>query len=281
MINKWSPYLEELINYAANLWGRCEKSLKGIKGTPSSLIYLYYHIIQMADGIHVLCSKACFTTAIPSLRSLWEALISIEYMLQRDFEARSTAWLACCHLDARGYLEQQDMSSEKWNNFSKLKDQDRNLGCLNIAERNQPLIRSQIRAYNEVLSKPKFASVLKSMTKEAVKRGKWYAVNSGPTSICGMAEQLGRPLEYKLLYSNYSGLSHAKDTSRMIRSDGTQLYLEPIRSMQRAEEIYGLASGYLTKSALLVAGKLRPDERIREQLEKIILRHRPELADKK
>ena len=40
--------------------------------------------MEMTDGIEVLISQACVVPAIPLLRSSFEALISMEYILEKE-----------------------------------------------------------------------------------------------------------------------------------------------------------------------------------------------------
>lgn len=110
IIDKYSPYLKELIDYSTNVLARCEQSLKGTKGTHLSPIFLYYQAIQFADGIEALASQSCFTATKPLLRSLMETSYSIEYMIENDYELLSKAWLVQSYLERRGSLESLEPS---------------------------------------------------------------------------------------------------------------------------------------------------------------------------
>lgn len=41
LISKKDPYIRDLINYSTNTLVRCENSLRGVSGTPYSLIALF------------------------------------------------------------------------------------------------------------------------------------------------------------------------------------------------------------------------------------------------
>ena len=110
---KFSPFLQEVINYSTNLINRCQLSLEGIEGTPSSLIQLYYHSIQMADSIDELVSNGCVETASILHRSLLEAVVSVDYMIDDDFVDRSAAWLVFSYIELRNYLESFDPESDR------------------------------------------------------------------------------------------------------------------------------------------------------------------------
>lgn len=279
LTNEWSSYLEELVNYATKLLGRCETSLKNVPGTPATLIHLYYHMIQMADGIQVLCSQACFAACIPLLRSLWEGVLSIEYILKSDFDARSTAWLTCGHLEGKEYWELQYKSSNKGKEVVRHQRTDKYFSKLELGEKDPEVVRRQIRLYEEILNKPKFRASLSKLSKDALKKKKWYSVNGGANSVWSMAEDLDRALEYYFLYSKYSAISHAKDSRRMLSDSTGIVSFEPIRSLSSAIEAYSFTCGYLMEATLMMWETLRPGENVPVQLREIIVRHGREARD--
>jgi len=275
LISEWSPYLEELVNFATHALARCQESLKGVEGTPASLIHLYYHMIQMADGIHVLCSKACFQAAFPLVRSIWEGNLSIQYMLEEGhFEYRSTAWLACSHLEGRDIWLMQDLSSQREQDIEGIRQKDKYLGSADVLEKDQDIVKKQIALYDAMLQKSKFSSVLSKLSENAQKQKKWYSVNGGQSSIRKVAEALGRTLEYELIYSNLSAVSHAKDASRTITTREGTAYLTPIRADTDGQTVYSHACAYLMDATWMIMTKLRPAEDIRKQLNEIAVRHR-------
>lgn len=83
LIDVASPALQEVINYATNAYERCRLSKKGLRDEAFPVIALYLHTIQMADSIEVLISNCCGSPVIPLLRSLFEAKLSIEYILEK------------------------------------------------------------------------------------------------------------------------------------------------------------------------------------------------------
>ena len=74
-----SLLLREVLNYASNVFGRCDHS-SGTGDGPILLLYL--HMIQMIDGVEVLLSQCCVDAAIPLLRSSFECLLAMDYILE-------------------------------------------------------------------------------------------------------------------------------------------------------------------------------------------------------
>jgi hypothetical protein len=278
MIAKWSPYLEDIVNYATNAFVRCEESMQRVDGTPSSLIYLYYPVIQIADGIQTLCASACFDASIPLLRSLWEGTISIEYMLEEDFENRSSAWLACCYAKNIGMYESLDPTTQRGKEMQAIRKKDKLHGNLAFLSKTPEWIGDQMDQTNKKLSRVELKEALEQMKADPRKPRKWYSINGGPMDLERLAERLGRPLEYQYLYRYFSEMSHATDVGRAIMADKGRLCLAPLRNSSNAGMIYSLTITYLIQATQSVVSKLRPEEEehVRKQLADIMKRHRPE-----
>ncbi len=77
-----------------------------------------------------------------------------------------------------------------------------------------------------------------------------------------LAAELSRPLEYRCFYGPFSSLSHAKDSSRVIKLEQGVPIFVPLRSASSAVMVYTLASAYLIDTIRMIAAKLRPYEDI-------------------
>ena len=271
--SEFSPYLEDLCNFASNSIVRCQISLTDSEGTPVSLIYLYYHVLQVVDGIQVLCTRACFTAAISLLRSLLEAILSIEYIIEDDFESRSAAWLVSHYIERLHYYESFQSSEGATSEFEHLRMKDKFHKNTEFTVPDTETLAEIIKKYRDILTKPKFADVA-TQFKTGKKNKKWYSLNKGPINLEQLAGRLNRPLEYKELYRKYSAISHAQDASRMMESDENEIYFVQIRSPKPADEVLSLTSALFLFATKLFFEKLRPEEDIAKLLTKIILTHR-------
>ena len=82
VLAKATPLLQELVNYSTHALARCATSPSGEIDVDLSILALYRHIIEITDAIEVLVSQCCAEASSPLLRSSFEALISIEYILE-------------------------------------------------------------------------------------------------------------------------------------------------------------------------------------------------------
>jgi hypothetical protein len=114
------PLLRELVNYSTNAITRCTLETAG--GPPDENVpplVLYRHVIEATDGIEVLLSQACVTPAVPILRSSFEALLQIEYILEKPtlYSQRSLSWMLYNVHDRPSFAEMLDTSTQKGQQF--------------------------------------------------------------------------------------------------------------------------------------------------------------------
>lgn len=277
LLDKYSPYLRELVDYSTHLLGRCEKSLRGIKGTPASLIHLYYHSIQMTDGIEVLTSQCCFAAAVPLFRSLLEATFSVEYMLEDDFENRSGAWMVGSYLDRLAFLEANEPGTVKSKSFDRKMKRDKILDQNFKPKIKLDQLRGQIEVIKKQLDKPKFVGI-SSRFKGKGRIKKWFQINSKIKTFEQVAEKLNRSVEYEIFYRPFSRVLHANESIRMLGLTDGQMTFTPIRpGSTNLESTFKLTGAYLNANAIQIAGLLRPQERILEQIREIMAKHLPEM----
>lgn len=275
LFDEYSAYLEELCNFASNALVRCEKSLKGIKGTPATLIFLYFHIIQMSDGVQVLCSRASYDTAVLLLRSLWEATLSVEFIVESDFEKRSTAWLASCYLKRKRSDELLRSIDGKKSKFELMQENDKVHRDTKFTLPDQMQLAKQLEQYDKMFEKQKFQEALELLGKNRgnKKVKKWYAIDGGPNNLKELADHLEHPIEYEKIYKAFSDVSHGQDPGSAIEGIDGKQYLSPMRSDKNSILVYSMTSNYLTIATNLVVNKIRPDEDILKSIQEIRKRH--------
>lgn len=277
VIDRYSPYLEELVNCSTHLFARCEKSLRGVEGSPSALIHLYYHAIQMSDGIQVLIANACFDHAVPLVRSLWETKISVQYMLNQDFPDRSTAWVVEGFLFKRKYYSKLRELATSREAAEGVFEDDYHVKSGFLVGPDPESVDAAIAAIDEKLSKPKFAPIAAHFRgKDRIRR--WHQINGGPRSIEDVAERLNLTSEYEFLYRPDSEVGHARDASRQISvQEGTPV-LTPLRPGKAFTVAHcSMATSWLIMLSYSIADKLCPGDEIRELIPQIIRKYRPEL----
>jgi len=207
-----SPLLQEVVNFASNALVRCVSYSEGAENVDLAPLALYRHIMEMADGVEVLIAGACPVPAIPILRSAFEALLSLEYILEdnANYDRRSLSWLA-------GYLNKRIASYQ-----SLLSNTARGKEFLESIERDKTIrdfplppsdsIQAAIANLTVVLDRDQFTEIRREFSAPG-RTPHWYSLFGGPADLRELARHLRRHLQYDVLYRQWSMSTHAQDFS--------------------------------------------------------------------
>jgi len=258
-----SPLLIEVVNYGTNLLARCHDSSKAEPDVDIALISLYHHMLEMTDGIQVLISQGCCFPAIPLVRSSFEALVSIKYILQteEDYKKRSLSW-NWGYLNNRIELFGRLLSSEeKGRKFQVALKKERGKEKKDNIEKEA---QAEIDQINYFLRRDLYKEVIEEATK--TKKKKWHNLFIGPSSLEDMAEKVDKLSEYLTLYCLWSEISHAKDFRSLTKTSGGITALERIRKTDQSDlaGVSSFAIKFMKEASELVLGKFKQGELITE-----------------
>ncbi len=250
------PLLQEVVNYSTEVFQRCLYA-----GHSSSIdvpaFALFYHAIELTDGVEVLLGQSCCEPTIPLLRSTFEAVLSLKYMFQKDYELRSRTWLYC-HLKSRkSFYRVLDSSSDVGKKFSER------------FSKEYPKVRlesfdsSGLQSLTEELEAPEFGDIAAeySRTKKDLKRApQWYALFSGPQNLRLLAEILSEVSDYDLMYRKWSMVSHAIDVARFRTGDRGRIVGHQLRYPSKLTDYASQAVLFLVAALQLMMSRFRPEE---------------------
>lgn len=247
-----SPLLQEVINYSTNALVRCATSSSGRVDEDLAVLALYRHIIEMTDAIEVLISQSCAIPAIPLLRSSFEALLSIEYILEENehYARRSLSWLVGYVHERLDMYNRLDSSTTKGDKFRALLTQDEALS-------NVPLPASteaqQAKAnLLSLLAKPHLQPIETEFNRHKG-RPKWYQLFDGPRTLHALAKHLNQGARYEMLYRYWSRIAHAQDALEFIATGR-------LRDPSQLAGTARFASAFLLRATRLLLRRLRPGE---------------------
>jgi hypothetical protein len=258
-----SQVLQELVNHATNAFQRCQvETAKGVADEHLPVLFSYYHTIEMTDGIEVLISQSCPIPAIPLLRSSFEAMLTIDYILEKDYRKRAFAWLVCYIRDRLHKYKMLDISTQEGKEFQIVFNND--LVRKEIELPPLPKLGNNIRNLESLLEKPdyQFADVEYSRMKKILhSKPNWYSLYDGPRSFHKLAVHLRRGAIYEMLYRHWANISHASDLSHFLakNNDGTPA-LNPIRDHEELIMVSEMASTFMLEATRLMISKFRPGE---------------------
>lgn len=256
--------MQELVNYGTNAFKRCETSAAGNENDDLAVLMLYLHIIEMADGVEVLISQSCPVPAEPLVRSIFEAMLSIEYILEANYVQRSLSWLAMYVHNRVDSYESLDLSSPRGQLFQKALDDDKS--AKNVTLPTQVKVQAAIANLQHLLARPQFQSIeaeIRLQNKLLKRKPQWYQLFGGPKNLRELARHLKREAQYVAFYGHWSSISHAHDVSRFIGKtpDGGGR----LKILRDPSGIHGItlnAATMVLNATRLVLGKFRPEENI-------------------
>ena len=264
-IDKQSQALTRLVDYSTQVFARCWQSRQDSGYYHNGFFLLYRHALEMTDAIQVLISESCFGPCIPLLRSLFESVLSMEFISRKDFENRSLALLTYYFNKQLDQLESRDPSTEKGKNLIRKIRNDRFV----------PFVLPELKAdyetesseRRELLKSDEFAhlnSEHKRLKKERNLRFWCQLCDTGDKAISRfeqLVNHLERTSEYEFHYRTWSEVSHARNFSRLLTEDTEgQQFHERMRSVHVYEDPGVSAATYMYQGVELLLAKYRPDE---------------------
>ena len=273
------PALHEAVDYS--LWAlmRCEAAGEHDGRIHNSIpLLLFRHVIEMSDGLEVLFQHSCVVSAVPILRSAFEAWLNLEYILKTDSERRSLAWLCCYAHQQLEYLERLDPSTPAGQEFEAVRQQEH----AGDAKRHANLPKVIANLY-ELLAMPYMAEIEKRYQERIAQNnasrqpGKqpankrlrhphWYSLFDDLKSLRSLAARLGLESEYYLLYSKWSRLSHGNDLEAFIGSSSSGS--RSFKAMRYASELNilgALAAKFLLSALVTTTNHFRRNELMRDK----------------
>lgn len=274
LIDIASPLLKEIVNFSTNALIRCGSSSSNGENEDLAILYLYKHIVEMTDGIEVLISQSCVTPSIPLLRSSFEALISIEYIVETEenYLKRSLSWLVEYIYERIHYYESLDASTIRGQNVRQSLKEDSFLSEIEIDSVIPAMfVTPRIDNLNNLLAKEQFKEILEGFK---VMKGKkaWYRLFKGPSDIRNLAKRVGRSAQYDFFYKHWSQVSHAHEFSSFILSSAlNDVGIRPLRDKSEFATVASNARSILLGATHAIVKKFRPEESLSDWYKKEVI----------
>lgn len=254
-----TPLLQELVNYATNALARCADSAPKNPDENSAILALYRNIIEATDGIEVLLSQSCTASSVPLLRTSFEALLAIEYIVEdrSKYIQRSLAWLVSYAHNRLDSIESLDPSTKKGMQAKALFEADPITSLASIlppqdmVQKSETLLRTFLRAPH---IQPIEAEYIKTRPK------KWCQLFGGPSNLRALAEELNYGGRYQILYRQWSTIAHAEDFFTFIETRNGTPTIARLRDPRKVAEMAGFAASFLLEATRKILLQLRPGE---------------------
>lgn len=260
--------LREVVNHATWVLRRSVESAFLEDGTDIAALALYRQIVEMTDALEPLISECCIEASVPLIRSTFEALISIEYILQDEEEYlhRSHAWLVSYYYHLLDICDRLDPSTGKGKNFrEKSLKTDKAFGRVRLPD--PQIVKADKEFITEVVLKdPNLQDAIKEYQSKRrnQRHPKWHCLFDGPADLYGLACEVGRGAEHDLIYRLWSRYCHAGDPSPLM--DGNNI--KKIRDPKEIKNAINYSISFLLGATHLVLVKFRRGENIKAWFER-------------
>ena len=255
-----TPLFQELVNYGSMALIRCATSPKGEENEDLAPLSLYRHILEMIDSYEVLISNSCAAPTIPILRSCFEALLSLEYILESDknYSVRSLCWLAGYVNKRINMYESMLPSTQRGKEFASYVRKDKSI----IDLPNPPIkgVKKAISNLEKLLSRKQFSKI-QAEYETLGKSVNWYQLFGGPKNIQSLAYHLERHVQYEFLYRQWSSFAHAHDFSEFLAVSSTgDAGIQGIRNPELIVRVSRFAGTFMIDATRMMIKKFRPGE---------------------
>ena len=234
------PPLKDFVVEAERKFMECRRIAQNPYGVDFPSLYLYRHMITMADGVEILCAAPNVVATIPLIRSMLEALIAIKYIHEKDYERKSRCWLYT-HLDENIRFEKMlDPTTDSGREFQDVLARE-----IPGWESTPHDSREKTAHMRKELAKPCMVDIdkeFKRLKKEFKKKGKkgrppWHLMFNGVSTIYEMAKAAEQLHFYRMVYGPSSRTVHARDpdATLSLQVDGSAEFMD-LRDSRGLEE---------------------------------------------
>lgn len=213
IINDITPLLIEAVNYSTVIFDDVIRYIKVIDLRDFPYLVIFLHNVEMADGVVDLIKFAHPNTITPIVRSMFEGLLSLEYLANGDGD-RPLYWMYYYFRKMKESNQQFLPSTTIGKAFIQVSETDALAGSIDLHKYSSSAKRN-VDELNEKLDNPIFSTISKAFPDGSLKKD-WYSYNGGPGNIRLLAKELGKESFYSLFYYPWSEVSHARDGFRFL-----------------------------------------------------------------
>jgi hypothetical protein len=248
VLELFSSNIEETVNFGSHVFNWTFSSIPG--GDENIPIFLSFrHIFELIDSISVLVKHSCIEPCKILLRSVFESMLTIEYILEKNIKQRGMDFrVHDIHRELKIYRK-WDKEDPLYKDFMKKIEKDEILKNWK-PEFPQDIIKKEIAVKEEILSLPSYVESekeyrrLKRKSKKAPKW--WFCLHDGPRSLEELASKLNVPAMYEILYRQWSAVAHGIDIKRekIEMDEKGRVYVNQLRLPTDAQLITLLAISF-------------------------------------
>ena len=253
------PCLAEIVQYGTDVLSRCVKSAEG-GDEQVAILTTYRHVIEMVDACLALVAEACELPTTLILRSQFEALLSLMYLLEDDTEQRGRAWHVAKTHQKIDMHKLFDPVTPQGTEFAE--EELRVMGDRVPKDRSSEKIRESWQKLESLLKTGDWAEVEEEWQRARKTRRKpnWHSLFGGPNNIRELAEHVGMRHYYDLLYRQWASTHHVMDYKPSVNVDKESVIVRRFRACDDLKTHAGLGALLGTLGIRRALRYYRPEE---------------------
>lgn len=244
--------MKEIINFGTHIlqWDIYKKRNGKDKNVPSVFLR---NSIELGDAISILIEKSSIEPSKIIVRSLMESTFSLIYMIEKDEDLRSYAYLIY-RLNKEIKFYKQFVKEERNSRdfVAKITKQEPSFKLENYC--NPLEIKNVIEAKESLLKEEPFNKVNIEFNRTCNKRKKrnnnpnWYALYDGPNNFEELCSYLSKKILYEFHYRSYSERVHTNNVMNgfVIAGQDDKADILQIRNFKDCKEVF-----YITVNLLI------------------------------
>lgn len=242
LLAKFSEVLDEAVNFGSQVFKWCNESLGGEADQEIPLILLFRRVLELTDAVSILIKASSAEPCKMHLRSMFEALLSINYLLEERESERAYAFLVChTHKKIKTYkkLDPSTLQGKQFKGVLK----DSILDDLDLSNRFD--LKSMVEQKKKLFEKDGYKEANQELNRLrgiGRKNPNWYELYDGPKDLERLAIKLNKREYYEIFYRYWSEYVHANDiiSGNIIGSEKGS-YLMSIRQPFEAQSVVSLS----------------------------------------
>ncbi len=253
------PLLRQVIDEGVAVFERCNQSAPD-GDVNLGVLFPFQHILEMADGAQILLAESGVTASQPVLRSAFEALVGLKYVLSNNTEVKALCYVVADLKDRIRWYDSMDPTTDHGRRYRE------DVGIENKPGFPIPAIDDVRRARSQLeglLLQPPYrehADEYDRLLRARKRRPHWYSLYDGPASFRELTSVTGDLDDFVILYGQWSKTTHAVDLARQLGREGGVATIQIIRAPDGIEQRYLFAIYFVLEATRRVLQHYRPGE---------------------
>jgi Family of unknown function (DUF5677) len=227
-----------------------------------TILAMCRNLIERIDGISVLARAGSVRNGYPLLRTTFETLLGLQYILESNTVNRALAYQVRHAHRSIAYAMLMDPNTTEGRALRAsvaAEDMRHVLADTDIEAENE------IRHWAPMLESPEYQAVEADWNVRTkgnpTKMVEWYSLFGGPPNFRRLAEYLNQRVAWNVLYTMWSDCTHGSDAFNHVgkaREHGAANF-RPARNPEGIEKVCGFAVLFATQAAIAILSSYASD----------------------